>query len=180
MIRVLTMAIDPGTTASGYVIVDQDYTPIQHGKRPNAEVLELVKTALIDELVIECMEPRHVVNSVIGDETYETCIWIGRFIQAAYARIISVHRVYRREERSHLIPSKKNKLPPLPPWAGKTADAQIRAALIQRFAASDKRSGKGTRKDPDIFYGFRADVWQAYGIAVVHLDRQRGGMQDPH
>ena len=172
------MAIDPGTTMSAYVVMNEDYVPLMYGKKPNAEVLDMVKTALIDELVIECMEARHIEQGVIGDETYETCIWIGRFIQAAYQRIIAVHRVYRREERSCLIPSKRNKLPALPEWAGKSADAQIRAALIQRFAVFDKKNGKGTRENPDVFYGFAADVWQAYAVGVVHIDRSKGGDAD--
>ena len=174
MTSVLTMAIDPGTTMSAYVVLNDDYSVMAFGKRPNEEVLRFVQHALIDEIVIECMEARHIERGVIGDETYETCIWIGRFIQAAYSRDIGVNRVYRREERSRLIPSKKNKLPKLPEWAGKSADAQIRASLIQRFAIFDKKNGKGTKDNPDIFYGFSADVWQAYAVGVVHLDKMHG------
>lgn len=174
----LFLSVDPGTTHSAYTVMTEDYRIISAAKVENEELRALILRGGVHELVIECMEPRFLGGEkthgqMIGAETYETCIWIGRYLEAAQAMGMPVHRVYRSEERSRLIPTKKNRLPPLPPGTGKGADAQIRAALIQRFAKHDKKNGKGTAKRKDTFYGFRADMWNACAVGVVHLDKLR-------
>lgn len=170
----LTMlAIDPGTTQSAYAMVRGDYSIISAAKVENDDVLRLVQIGDYDEMVIECMEARHVQNGVIGAETYDTCYWIGRYMQAAIDRGKPVNRVYRADERKRLIPTKKNKMQPHPASVGKTADAQIRATLIRRFAKHDFKNGKGKATCKDTFYGFARDMWSAYAVGVVHLDKAR-------
>lgn len=171
--QITTIAIDPGTTHSAYVMLRPDYSIISAAKVPNEDLRGLLLLGGADEMAIELMEPRHLTNGMIGEETYSTCYWIGRYLEIAQAQDMPVHKVYRTEERSRIIPTKKNKLPPLPDWAGRGADSQIRAALIQRFARHDKKNGKGTAKQKDVFYGFKADVWNAFAVGVVHLDKQR-------
>ena len=172
------LAIDPGTTQSAYCVLQPDYSIIAAAKVPNDDLHALIARGGMDEMVIECMEPRFLggqktAGQMIGAETYETCIWNGRYMEQAMQLGMPVHRVYRSEERSRLIPSKRNKLPPLPAGAGQTADAQIRASLIQRFAKHDKKNGKGTTKCRDTFYGFAKDMWNAFAVGVVYLDRER-------
>ena len=143
----MILAIDPGTKESACVGLRTDYSIITAEKIPNQKVLEMIELGDHEVMVIECMEPRTLnvsksrVNAPyqrVGDETYETCIWIGRFMEAAYRRGMDVHRVMRSEERRMLIPSRKNKLPPLPEPVPKSVDAQIRAALVQRFAKHEQ------------------------------------------
>ena len=165
---------------SAYCVLQPDYSIISAAKVPNEDLHTLIARGGMDEMVIECMEPRFLggqktAGQMIGSETYEACIWIGRYLEQAMQLGMKVHRVYRHEERSRLIPSKRNKLPPLPAGTGQTADAQIRAALIQRFAKHDMKNGKGTAKCKDTFYGFKADMWNAFAVGVVHLDREREG-----
>lgn len=172
------LAIDPGTIKSAYCIASEDYTFGPAGKVENETVLRLVKECEYDEVAIECMESRflggeHTAGQRIGSETYDTCIWIGRYMEAAATRGKQIARVYRSEERSRIIPSKRNRLPPLPEPAPRGTDAQIRAALIRRFARHDMKNGKGTAGNKDVFYGFRADMWSAAAVAVVYLDRKR-------
>ena len=164
------LAIDPGTTLSAYALIRDDYSIISAAKVPNEELLTLVKGGEWSEMVIECMEARHVVNGVIGAETYDTCYWIGRYMQAAIDLGKTVHQIYRAQERSRLVPTKKNKLPKHPAHVGQSADSQIRATLIRRFAQHDMKNGKGTAKNKDVFYGFARDMWSAFAIGVVHLD----------
>lgn len=167
------IAIDPGTTESAYVMMRPDYSIISAAKVVNEDLRQLLMLGGADEMIIECMESRHIQNGAIGEETYATCYWIGRYMECAERLGMPVHRVYRMQERSTLIPTKKNKLPPLPEWAGKNADAQIRAALVQRFAKHDMRNGKGKAACRDVFYGFKSDMWNAYAVGVTHLDRLR-------
>ena len=178
------LAIDPGMALSAYVAMTDEYGIISKAKCKNQDVLCLINEGAFTDVVIECMEPRtlnikkpgdgkQLPPQRIGDETYETCYWIGRFMEAAIRRGMDVHRVYRSEERRRIIPSKRNGLPPLAPPVPKSPDAQIRRALIARFARHDRINGKGNAKQRDVFYGFSADVWNAFAVGVVFLDRKR-------
>ena len=167
------LAIDPGTTQSAYAMLNEDYSLVRAAKVENEVLLTLVKDGDWDEMAIECMEARHVVNGVIGAETYDTCYWIGRYMQAAEDRDKPVHKIYRTQERTRLIPTKKNKLPKHPDTVGQGADSQIRATLIRRFAKHDMKNGKGKAAHKDVFYGFANDMWAAFAVGVVCLDKQR-------
>ena len=176
------LAIDPGTTMSAYVLLGDDYTFLNAGKVANEVVAgEIIPTPGVDRVVIEHMEPRFggggdrtAAGRVIGESSWETAYWIGEFRRMARLHALPVERVYRREERSCLIPSKRNRLPPLPEGTPAHADGQLRAALIRRFARHDLKSGRGTKDNPDVFYGFAGDMWQAAAVGVTWLDRQEG------
>jgi hypothetical protein len=51
--------------------------------------------------------------------------------------------------------------------------ATIGAAIVDRFASGQPNRGKGTKAKPGWFYGFRADIWQAYALAVLVADGVR-------
>ena len=46
----------------------------------------------------------------------------------------------------------------------KLKDSTIRQVLIDRFG------NVGTIKDKGWFYGFKADIWQAYALGVTYYD----------
>ncbi len=174
------LAIDPGTTQSAYVLLNADYQILSADKVDNALMVALIaEMPEITDIVIEDMEPRYTsgdrsaAGAVMGTSTIQTLKWMGVFTWQAALRGLAVGWVFRRDERSAIIPTKKNGLPPLPKGAPAHADGQIRAALIQRFARHDKVNGKGTKANPDTFYGFRGDMWQAMAVGVTALDRMR-------
>lgn len=154
-------AIDPGTIQSAFVVVDRNYSVYYKGKLPNDAVLERLST-LKSEIDIVVIEKIASYGMAVGREIFDTCIWIGRFTQAATAMGICVEYVLRRDEKLAICHS---------PKAG---DTNIRQALIDRFAKHDFKSGKGKKSNPDFFYGFKADIWAAFAVAVTFLDRENG------
>ena len=58
---------------------------------------------------------------------------------------------------------------PLPQRQGQ--GQQHPQALVDRFAPGQPNHGKGTKAEPGFFYGFRADVWQAFALAVYAADQ---------
>ena len=154
------LAIDPGDVQSGWCLME-GYKPVQFGKVPNEEMLYVVgQYAMgIDYLVIEMVAS---YGMAVGQNVFDTCVWIGRFLQkftdcggdtAAY--------IYRMDERMAICHDSK------------ANDTNIRRALIDRFAEHDKQTGKGTKKNPDWFFGFRADIWMAYAVGVTFIEKQK-------
>ena len=162
-------AIDPGTTESGFCIVDYDtMKPLTAGKIQNGDLLELIGKTTRDtaynnirlehpDELIFCIERVASYGMPVGAEVFETCEWIGRFrqkIDEYRAQGIPVHYVYRKDEKMTICGSMK------------ANDATIRRALIDKYAQHDFRTGKGTKGNPDWFYGFKKDMWAAYAVAV--------------
>lgn len=178
------MAIDPGTTESAYVILDDQYQIISADKVGNDVVLSIIADAPgLDAVIIEDIEPRYsstdrsAAGAVMGQSTIETIKAFGRFSWQASLRGLMVGSIFRRDERSCLIPTKRNGLPPLPETAPKHADGQIRASLIRRFARHDQERGRGTKANPDTFFGFHGDMWQAMAVGVTWLDQAKWRMK---
>ena len=147
------LAIDPANIESAYVLVNENYEILDKGKVPNEEMLTIVKNGLYDELVIEMIAS---MGMAVGKEVFDTCVWIGRFWQAS--PIEQRAYIYRNEEKMNLCNNMRAK------------DTNIRMALIDRFAKHDFKNGKGVKKNPDWFYGFKSDMWAAYAVAVTYLD----------
>lgn len=154
------LAIDPGTTESAFVLVGGGCKPIRFDKIENEGLLELMNAGLLndaDHIVIERVAS---YGMPVGQEVFATCEWIGRFTQTALDWGRPVSFVLRQEEKMTICHDSR------------ANDANIRRALIDRFARHDMRSGTGTKKNPDFFYGFRRDIWQAYAVGVTWICRQ--------
>lgn len=154
----MILAIDPGSVQSAFCLIDEtDGRPIRFAKAQNQDVLDGVAGMSAGCVVIERVAS---YGQAVGRDVFETCEWVGRFTEAAVRSGKTVHYIYRREEKSALC-GRMN-----------ARDADIRRALIERFAAFDLQNGKGTKKRPDWFYGFAADVWQAYAVGVTWMDKE--------
>ena len=150
----LLLAIDPGDKESAYCMIDSEtLEPGFFGKVPNEQLLGYIIGFTYDAIVIERISS---YGMAVGRNVFETCEWVGRFTQAALPAVAEY--VYRKEEKLHICKDSKAR------------DANIRRALIDRFARHDLQSGKGTKKNPDFFYGFKADIWAAYAVGLTYLE----------
>lgn len=144
------LAIDPGNELSAWCVL-REGAPVAFGKQSNSEILARLRNP----------EPRHGVALMavemiasygmpVGREVFETCLWIGRFIEAWGGQ----HRlVYRREVKLFHCESVR------------ATDANIRAAIIDRFGPG-KSKAIGTKAAKGPLYGLKGDEWSALAVAL--------------
>lgn len=156
----MILAIDPGNVESAYVVMDADYKISSKGKIDNAAMLDVIRRYIpaCRNVVIERIAS---YGMAVGRTVFETCEWVGRFTQQAEELGAKVDYVYRLDEKMTICHDQR------------ANDATIRRALIDRFAKHDLRTGKGTKANPDYFYGFAKDTWAAMAVAVTYFT-QRG------
>jgi hypothetical protein len=154
----MILAIDPGTTESGYCIYDGQIV-LESGVLPNQDVISMIRIDDCDRLCIEMIAS---YGMAVGREVFETCVWIGRF-QQAWREPDAVELVYRRDVKLHLCGSPKAK------------DANIRQALLDLFprTGGGKTPQIGTKSQPGPLYGVSSHAWPALGVAITaHAARQ--------
>jgi hypothetical protein len=160
------IAIDPGPTESGVCVIDTHYyRPLYVAKVDNHFVLDRVKgffAAFKVGAVIE-MIGHYGTGMPAGKEVFDTCVWIGRFIEQFLTDSESVQTLPRTTVKLHLCGTPRAK------------DPNVTQALVDRFAPLKPNYGKGTKKEPGWFYGFSADMWAAYALGVTYIDMKRSG-----
>lgn len=135
------------------------YEPIKFGKIDNEELEQLMLKTHYDYLAIEMIAS---YNMRVSDTVFMTCLQIGRY--SMLKPTMKYDLVYRRDVKMTLVGYMKAK------------DSDISSYLAHRFARNPfKNGGKGLKKDPDFFYGFKADIWQAYAVGVTWLDITNNG-----
>ena len=99
------LAIDPGNIESGYCLINfKDYKPIEFGKIENFEMLKKVSELKYDFLVLEMIAS---YGMPVGASVFDTCVWIGRFIQSKNCEDYAY--IYRKEEKINICGSMKAK-----------------------------------------------------------------------
>ncbi len=158
----MILAIDPGTTESGWVTMD-GMRVMGAGVCPNADMLGMIRRAAdapdspggVETLAIEMIAN---YGMAVGREVFETCVWVGR-MQQTWRDPESVRMVYRRDVKMHLCGSARAK------------DANIRAALIDKFGPG-KDVAVGRKPSPGPLYGVKSHAWAALAVAVTVLANQ--------
>ncbi len=150
------IAIDPGPEKSAWVQFDPCGKLVDVGIDLNHEVLNMLNMLRGHHLAIEMVAS---YGMPVGKEVFETCVWIGRFIEANRRHF---EFVYRMDVKMHLCQNSRAK------------DSNIRQALIDKYGpGKDKAIGK--KVSPGPLYGFKADMWAALGVGVTWLET-RGGV----
>lgn len=149
------IAIDPGPEKSAVVRYDGDIQ--SKAILSNGDMLLLLegnvmlfegKVMAADSLAIEMVAS---YGMAVGRTVFETCVWIGRFIEAWGG---PWKYVYRKDVKIHLCNSMRAK------------DSNVRQALMDRYG-STRQKAIGIKKRPGPLYGFSKDMWSALAIAVT-------------
>jgi hypothetical protein len=162
-VKLPIIAIDPGPVQSA--IVCWDGTAIlDTALEDNATILDLV-TLSTGQLYIEMFQG---MGMPVGAEVFQSCVWIGRFLQAY-------------EDGSggrHAILVRRNKIKGHHCNREAAKDGNIRQALIDRFGAPwtwtvpDPAKPKKRVKVGGVTFGLHDDLWQAFALAVYAFDTQ--------
>jgi hypothetical protein len=149
------LAIDPGNEQSAWCVLI-DGVPLECGKDPNADLLDRLRFCATTQdqfhraqlLAVEMIAS---YGMPVGKEVFDTCLWIGRMIEA-WGR--DYRLIYRREVKLYHCQSVR------------ATDANIRAALIDRFGPG-KEKAIGTKRAPGPLYGLHGDEWSALAIGLT-------------
>lgn len=141
----MILAIDPGTTESGWVIYGGGRV-LQSGVSGNDDILDRIRIWRSCQSL--CIEMIASYGMPVGKEVFETCVWIGR-MQQVWHTPDNVRFVYRKDVKLHLCGNARAK------------DANIRQALI------DKLGAPGTKREPGGTYGVKSHAWAALAVAVT-------------
>lgn len=145
----MILAIDPGTTESGWCLFDLKRVQ-DAGIYENKRLLGMMRDWPAVPDIILAIEMVASYGMPVGREVFETCVWIGRF-QQSWREPEAVKLVYRRDVKLHLCGSPRAK------------DANIRQAII------DKLGPVGTKAQPGPLYGVKSHAWAAVGVALTAL-----------
>jgi len=141
------LAIDPGTEQSGFVVWDG--TVVEAGFIDNQSLRHRLTERSFGGASICAIEMIASYGMPVGREVFETCVWIGRFVERVG---MPAHLVYRKDIKIHLCGTAKAK------------DGNIRQALI------DKHGKQGTKKEPGPTYGVSGHLWAALAVADFASD----------
>lgn len=152
MSEIRILAIDPGSTQSAAVEWVIGKGMCGQCKVDNEVMLENLIERTYDFLVIEKMSS---YGMAVGQEVFDTCIWIGRFIERARSlpHVVKADLVGRKTIAAHHC------------GTAKANDSNVRAALIERLGP------KGTAKNPGPTFGISKDMWSALAIALYKADQ---------
>lgn len=154
----MILAIDPGSTESAYVLLNDNLKAVEFGKESNEDMKNIISSiCALPENVDFAIEMVASYGMAVGAEVFETVFWIGRFWEIAKTN--NKQLIYRKDEKMNLCHTMKAK------------DSNIIQALVDRFAFGIQNKGKGTKKNPGWFYGFSKDIWQAYAVGVTYYDK---------
>jgi hypothetical protein len=144
------IAIDPGNEKSALVIWDGQRI-VNKLHAPNAGVIYQLRQWVNEAPCVIEMIGHYGSGMPAGQTVFDTCVWIGRFMEAYGAHRCTLMK--RGVVKMHLCGSMRAK------------DPHIRQALIDRFGAPGTKGAQG------VTYGVSKDLWSALAVAVAWHDQ---------
>lgn len=153
----LVVSIDPGTEVSGYVVLrpgwsDDEYEIVEGGVLPNAELIERIPSFARDEDSALVVEQIKSYGQVVGQTTFETVLWSGRFIERWLMERDEFYRIPRKDAVKYVTGS------------GNGKDADVFRCLKERFGEPGKKT------DPGFLYGLTNDARAALAVALTLIE----------
>jgi len=149
------LAIDPGPERSAWLRLDACGVPMAMEIADNGVVVcGLADTPDLPPLAIEMVAS---YGMSVGEDVFETCVWIGRFIEAYQG---PAHYVYRKDVKMSICGSMR------------ATDSNIRQALIDRYGPG-KEKAVGTKNAPGPLHGIKTHLWSALAAGVTWQRQQR-------
>lgn len=166
----MIIAIDPGTTQSALVAIDpESFAVIENATLPNDVILNSVIAHSSDESNQLAIEMVASYGMAVGAETFETVLWIGRFIQAWGREATKVYRKQSGDCDSVAMHLCKN---------NRAADTNIKRAILDMYPATGGGATPqvGTKKQPGPLYCLfgRGHEFQALAVAITFAQTFKG------
>lgn len=152
------LSIDPGSSQSAWMVFNPDTNLPEKFDISNNEALIRGHTMEFfkEEQKCDCLAIEMVASygMPVGATVFETCVWIGRFIQAWCPG--DFYKIYRKDVKMHLCQSMRAK------------DSNIRQAIIDKYPATGggKLPQVGIKSQPGPLFGVSKDVWSALSVAI--------------
>jgi len=149
--KMKVLAIDPGPIKSAYVLWD-GVEIRDMGIWGNYNLLNIL--AQLGTTPILAIEMVASYGMPVGKDIFETCVWIGRFIQAWNGEY---KYIYRRDVKMYLCNATFAK------------DSNVRQAIIDLFppTGGGKIPQIGIKAQKGPLYGVHDDLWAALGVAIT-------------
>ncbi len=152
----MILAIDPGTEKAGIILLGSGQEILESHVMPNDEVLTYI-ASLETRPKWLAIEQVKSYGMAVGETTFKTVEWSGRFIQQ-WLNVTefledNVLRLPRLEIKLHLCHSPR------------ANDGNIRQALIDRLGQP------GSKRDPGPTYNIKSHMWAALAVAITAHDK---------
>lgn len=150
------LAIDPGPEQSAVVELDcfggGMPTLVQFGTHDNYAAKAVIATTPSNAGYTVVIEQIASYGMPVGAEVFETCVWTGRFIEAANCPI---ERIPRKDVKLQLCMNPRAK------------DGNVRQALIDRYG------GPIAIKKGGPLYKVSKDVWAALAVGITYWETRK-------
>jgi hypothetical protein len=141
------ISVDPGNKESAFTTW-LDGMPNRSQKVPNDQLLAILRNCPLPHMAIEMVA---CYGMAVGAEVFDTCVWIGRFIER-WEKPYTL--IYRKDVKLFLCGSLNAK------------DKNIRQRIIDIYGG--KELAIGNKKNPGVLYGVSGDCWSSIAVGLTH------------